>query len=358
MKQKINTLETLRGIAALLVAIYHFPSTSFLYWKHGLYAVYFFFVLSGFIISYVYFSKINNFKELYSFQKKRFFRVYPVHLLMLLIVLLIQICKYIVIKYTALPYGGEAFGDWYTTKDFILNLFLLQSIFDYGYWLSWNGSSWSISTEFYTYLIFGLILLFSRSSKKLFVLILLGYLFSYFIFYEYLDSLFNVRFLQCIFSFFCGALTFLIYSKILKNYRLNDAYFTIILIGIILHIKFNFILRDVVDLNLIFSILILSFVMLKKTAFIYKLLNYKYFILLGTVSYSYYMIHHSVLYLYVQFLKFVVNVNFVSGADGVVSHTGNNFYDSLITISYLILTFFISLLVFRFIEKRFRITTG
>ena len=80
--------------------------------------------------------------------------------------------------------------------------------------------------------------------------------------------------------------------------------------------------------------------------------------LLGTVSYSFYMIHQSFLYLYIQALKFLIKVDFVSGTDGIVSHTGNNFSDTLITVSYLIITFLISLLVYRFIEKRFRITTN
>ena len=66
----------------------------------------------------------------------------------------------------------------------------------------------------------------------------------------------------------------------------------------------------------------------------------------------------SFLYLYIQALKFLIKVDYVSGTDGIVSQTGNNFSDTLITVSYLIITFLISLLVYRFIEKRFRITTS
>jgi len=42
MKNKINSLETLRGFAALAVALYHYPSTSFLHVKTGFLGVYFF----------------------------------------------------------------------------------------------------------------------------------------------------------------------------------------------------------------------------------------------------------------------------------------------------------------------------
>ena len=354
---RINSIESLRGFAALVVAIYHFPSTSFLYLKYGYLGVNFFFILSGFIITYSYFSKINSIKDLYLFQKKRFFRVYPVHFLMIFVVLLIQFLKYFVIEYTELPYGGKAFGDWYTLKDFILNILLLQSIFDYGYWLSWNGVAWSISTEFYTYIIFGFVLLFSKNNKIILFIILLGYLISYFVFNEQLDSLFNIVFLQCIFSFFCGSIIFLIYLIIIKKVRLNDIFFLIILLSILIYTQIYFI-NTTLNLNIIFSILILSVLILDKKSIILKILNYRYFVLLGTVSYSFYMIHQSFLYLYIQALKFLIKVDFVSGTDGIVSHTGNNFSDTLITVSYLIITFLISLLVYRFIEKRFRITTS
>ena len=44
-KNKLYALESLRGIAAVLVALFHYPSTSFLYFDKGFYAVNFFFYL-------------------------------------------------------------------------------------------------------------------------------------------------------------------------------------------------------------------------------------------------------------------------------------------------------------------------
>ncbi len=71
----ILSLETLRGLAALAVAFYHFPSKSLLYIQQGHMAVYLFFSLSGFVICLNYFDKINNFKSLLSFQKKTFLEI-------------------------------------------------------------------------------------------------------------------------------------------------------------------------------------------------------------------------------------------------------------------------------------------
>ena len=87
MTNKINRLETLRGFAALAVALFHYPSTSLLHVKGGHLGVYFFFALSGFVISLNYFNRLTNRKNLVEFQIKRFFRLYPIHIFLLLIVM-------------------------------------------------------------------------------------------------------------------------------------------------------------------------------------------------------------------------------------------------------------------------------
>ena len=50
----------------------------------------FFFVLSGFVISLNYLDKINTKNDLIKFQKKRFLRLYPLHILTLLIFVFID----------------------------------------------------------------------------------------------------------------------------------------------------------------------------------------------------------------------------------------------------------------------------
>ena len=125
MSNKINSLETLRGIAALMVALYHYPSTSFLYFEDGFLAVYFFFSLSGFVITLNYFNKINSFNDLIRFQTRRFFRLYPVHLLLLLIVLCIQFLKLIALKFFNLDSSSYAFSpvSIFSLTDFIQHIF-------------------------------------------------------------------------------------------------------------------------------------------------------------------------------------------------------------------------------------------
>jgi peptidoglycan/LPS O-acetylase OafA/YrhL len=75
------SFETFRGIFALTIVLHHLKINTFIYEsnfiQNGGLVVDFFFVLSGFVISYNYAGKINTKKDLIDFQKKRFYRLYP-----------------------------------------------------------------------------------------------------------------------------------------------------------------------------------------------------------------------------------------------------------------------------------------
>ena len=350
-KNKLFALESLRGIAAVLVALFHYPSSSFLYFDKGFYAVNFFFILSGFVISYNYEDKIKNFKDIINFQIKRFFRLYPVHLFVLLIILAIQTLKFFVIEFSTLPFGTEAFGERYNLEDFISNLFLLHSIFNFNYWLSWNPASWSISTEFYTYFVFIIIFLVFQRFKFLiiFLLILIASPFfvenySYFALphkFPYINGVF----FQCLFNFGNGCVCYFLFSK-LKN-QFNDLFVSIFFIFCTsiyffsseLFLKYNFI---------IFSLIVLVFSKLNSESWTFKIFNIKPLVFLGTISYSLYMIHEQIIYILVQILRFVFKVEFILDGSTAV-HTTSAVYDTMITILYLFLSVIVSYLIYIFI---------
>ena len=99
-------------------------------------AVSFFFVLSGFILTYVYKDQLT-YARVPKFYYKRWARIWPLHLVCLIVT--IYVVGMVVIDYEMLA----------------VNLALLQSWVPDSKWVfSFNGVSWSISTEMFFYFMF------------------------------------------------------------------------------------------------------------------------------------------------------------------------------------------------------------
>ena len=160
----LNNLTPLRGIAALLTVIYHINlmfgvgGKGFLIpdeLTKGISRMYlmvdFFFILSGFIMCHVYgkwFSEGVNGASFKKFTIARFARVYPLHLLTLvyLIVIFFITARLGQPEIPILQIANSPFS-------IITNLFLLHSM-NFHQWFSWNHASWSISTEWWAYMVF------------------------------------------------------------------------------------------------------------------------------------------------------------------------------------------------------------
>lgn len=93
-KKQLLLIQSLRGIAALLVLVHHGAGVGnkYLDYKYsnnifsaGWIGVDFFFVLSGFIIFYVHYNDIGQKKKLKPFYLKRFLRVYPIYWVMTIV---------------------------------------------------------------------------------------------------------------------------------------------------------------------------------------------------------------------------------------------------------------------------------
>lgn len=155
--RRFVVLDFYRFVAALGVFIFHLktidPGISPAW--NGSYGLFvdMFFILSGFVISYSYPSDARGIGAYSRFMIRRIARIYPLHLLSLLIfVLLIGV-------------GLERTGRS-TPLDFLYNLVLLQAwgVTDH---LSFNSPSWSISAELFCYLIFPLLMLLARKLHPL-----------------------------------------------------------------------------------------------------------------------------------------------------------------------------------------------
>jgi peptidoglycan/LPS O-acetylase OafA/YrhL len=163
-KDYIHNLTALRGIAALLVAILHFhfflgnivPShTTGLVDKFYL-MVDLFFILSGFIICYVYCDTFNTKIKLHDYQTfltARFARIYPLHCLTLITEVFIFIFILSVDKFDLLPKWHQHL---YRLDAIPIQLTFLQTvgIFNFD---TWNAPAWSLSAEWWAYIIFPLL---------------------------------------------------------------------------------------------------------------------------------------------------------------------------------------------------------
>jgi peptidoglycan/LPS O-acetylase OafA/YrhL len=156
MANRYAALDGLRGAAAMTVLLFHVPWTSHLLaappLPNGYLAVDLFFMLSGFVIAAAYRGRIDNRSEAADFLKRRFFRVYPMQLAVLLALLAIEAAR-LAAQHAGAMAGRAAFTDGYSPEQFVVQLLFLQGsglFADIG----WNIPSWSVGAEFISYLLF------------------------------------------------------------------------------------------------------------------------------------------------------------------------------------------------------------
>ena len=148
MNSEIKSLTGLRGIAALLVAIFHIHQPSgddwlSIFFRHGYLAVDLFFVLSGFVMALTYAEMFRNGFSRIAFRAfliKRLARIYPLYLFLTLITTTLILIKGVT------SYYGTNFS-----FVFVVNLLLMQT---WGLSMPIILASWSISTELAAYLLF------------------------------------------------------------------------------------------------------------------------------------------------------------------------------------------------------------
>ena len=109
-------------------------------------AVSFFFVLSGFILTYRYSEGVDRVR----FYKGRMMRLWPVHLTILVVGIIIGIFRNPIVKHENIPV-------------FFANVLLLQAWVPYTVWpFSFNGVTWSISAEVFFYALFPFLVVGNR----------------------------------------------------------------------------------------------------------------------------------------------------------------------------------------------------
>ena len=111
----------------------------------------FFFILSGFVLTYVYGARWRALwrpRAYVRFLQTRLTRLYPLHLFMLFVILFMVITmRALAAHYGYVSIYDEPYHPINSWPTFVANLFLVQAWNMFPY-LSWNGASWFVSVEF------------------------------------------------------------------------------------------------------------------------------------------------------------------------------------------------------------------
>ena len=164
-------LDGLRGIAALILVMFHIDWPNHLTGsnaiRHGFLFVDLFFMLSGFVLAASYLERIRSNIELCHFLLRRFFRIYPLHFVMLLAMITLELAKLAAVWTGIMVPLRTPFSTPHSFGDIFLNVFLIQSLGTTDH-QSWNAPSWSISCEAAAYVAFAFATLAGMTKTKAF----------------------------------------------------------------------------------------------------------------------------------------------------------------------------------------------
>ncbi len=304
----LNNLTGFRFYAAMWVFLYHFfpvytSAPKINIFEIGFLGVDVFFVLSGFILTYVYFkkffiSKVTG-RDYWNFIVKRFAKIYPLHFVITLIFIPLScVGKYLFhqdsihLYFNALLQNFLMIHSWSTTQ-----------------YLSWNFPSWSISAEWFAYLFLFVPLSFIYKFNKIFFLSFAGLVVCAFICYwvsipDFTVDRYTMNGLPRIIpEFIIGVLTGLIKIKFNLSKRKASLVFIFSLLFLLISFYFDFYFHQLCVIGFGMVILGLSY----KTYFD-GFFSYGQLIYLGNISFAFYLTQFLSLIIYEQLFRTLFNL--------------------------------------------------
>ncbi len=322
--ERFVALDAWRGIAAVLVALYRLEASGDLHFlpfvQNAWLFVDFFFVLSGFVMAATYGDRLGTTRSTLTFVLRRFGRLWPLHAAMLAAFVAVEGLRFVV----GLSSGNTAsvFTGGRAPITILWDLLLIQALGVADH-TDWNSPAWSISTEFWTYLVFALLCFGGRKTVLRIapLLVAAGLVIVAAYSPTGMDTTYEHGFARCLAGFFAGVITFAIWRTRARPFASAVAAATV-LEGLALTAAVAFVtLSDrtawTLLAPLVFSLLILVFAYEK--GLVSRLLTTKVGLLLGELSYSIYM---TALLVSLAFNKVPFVVARIIGVDVADPHEG------------------------------------
>ena len=315
----------------------------------GVMGVSFFFVLSGFLITYLLLEEKNQ-KGLISikhFYFRRILRIWPLYFLILILGF------FILPNFSYVPFFSEKFNlNYYGNLLFYL-LILPNFALSFYHSVPLIGQTWSIGVEEQFYLIWPIFFHFKKIKFNFLIVLFFIWvflkglvLFSYFIIdngsFLILKKVFSMLKFENMIIGAIGALVVFNSKEKILAFIFNPFIFTISLFAPFLLLFFlETFMGDIIHiLHSLFFIIIILNVSINPKSFL-KLEN-KMFNFLGSISYGIYMYHMIVIYLLIKLLSFHFDFSFKLFYENILLH-----------LLSLVITVLISNFSYKFFEKIF-----
>jgi peptidoglycan/LPS O-acetylase OafA/YrhL len=291
--KRFAVLDSWRGICACLVAIHNFQypqAPSFI--QHSFLFVDFFFALSGFVVTHAYMHRFESPSAVAEFMVRRFGRLWPLHSVLLISYIAIESAKFVAAPALHLNFQGGLFDPPNSISSIVRNVVLTQAVGAHTS-LSLNSPSWSISTEFWTYLLFALICTISPRRPPSAIVMGAICLFAAALIILYVPNLLasntDYAFARCLYGFFGGHLAYRIWQANEHDFRSSTL---LEISAVLLVIAFVcFAGSDALSMAapLVFGFTVLVFA--TEGGAISRKLKSSTLVTLGAWSYSIYMVH-------------------------------------------------------------------
>jgi peptidoglycan/LPS O-acetylase OafA/YrhL len=189
--------------------------------------------------------------------------------------------------------GAEAAFSRNNLHGFVDNLFMLQPFLDTD--LTFNYPSWSISVEFFTYFIFGTVLLVAPRAYRLPIFVIAIVLSAADLAVSGgINQTRDLAIVRCVYSFFVGVVAFVVSRRLMaRSGTLGGCWSLAVLAPTVALVCLPQYFPPLA-LPIVFALAILVLVKERDTSPVKRVLSWPRLVHLGTISYGIYMIHASV----------------------------------------------------------------